>query len=87
MGLGVADQAAFQGRSADVDLARHRRQDHAARSVHALSRGGEKKIGVQSELIIIKGASHSFDLQPKQRDLRPDVIRFFDKYLKGGPVY
>ena len=46
-----------------------------------------KKAGVQSELIIVKGASHSFDLQPKQRDLRPDVIRFFDKYLKGGSVY
>jgi len=46
-----------------------------------------QKIGVHSELIVIKGASHSFDLQPKQRDLRPDVIRFFDKYLKGGAVY
>jgi dipeptidyl aminopeptidase/acylaminoacyl peptidase len=46
-----------------------------------------QKIGVHSELIVIKGASHSFDLQPKQRDLRPDVVRFFDKYLKGGAVY
>ena len=41
-----------------------------------------KKIGVQSELIIIKGAPHSFHLQPKQRDLRPEVIEFFDKHLK-----
>jgi hypothetical protein len=43
-----------------------------------------KKIGVHSELIIVKGAPHSFDLQPKQRDLRPDVFRFLDKYLKGS---
>ncbi len=41
-----------------------------------------QKIGVHSELIVIKGGPHSFDLQPKQRDLRPDVLRFFDKYLK-----
>ncbi len=38
--------------------------------------------GVQSELIIIEDAPHSFHLQPKQRDLRPDVIGFFDKHLK-----
>jgi dipeptidyl aminopeptidase/acylaminoacyl peptidase len=41
-----------------------------------------KKIGVQCELIIIEGAPHSFHLQPKQRDLRPEVIGFFDKHLK-----
>ena len=41
-----------------------------------------KEIDVQSELIIIEGAPHSFHLQPKQRDLREDVIAFFDKYLK-----
>ncbi len=41
-----------------------------------------KEIGVQSRLIIIEGAPHSFHLQPKQRDLRPEVIAFFDKYLK-----
>ena len=38
--------------------------------------------GVESELIIIEDAPHSFHLQPKQRDLRPAVIGFFDKYLK-----
>jgi acetyl esterase/lipase len=41
-----------------------------------------KDVGVQSELIIIEGAPHSFHLQPKQQDLRPAVIGFFDKNLK-----
>jgi len=42
-----------------------------------------KKAGVEHRLIIVEGAPHSFDLQPKQRDLRPLVIGFFDKHLKG----
>ena len=41
-----------------------------------------EQIGVPSELIVIEGAPHSFHLQPKQRDLRPDVLMFFDKHLK-----
>lgn len=41
-----------------------------------------KKGGIPSELIIIEGAPHSFHLQPKQRDLRPAVIGFFDQHLK-----
>jgi acetyl esterase/lipase len=45
-----------------------------------------KKIGVPSELIVIEGAPHSFHLQPKQRDLRPDVLAFFDKCLKRNPT-
>ena len=40
------------------------------------------EIGVRSKLIIIKDAPHSFHLQPKQKDLRPEVIDFFDKHLK-----
>jgi hypothetical protein len=40
------------------------------------------QIGVPSQLIVIEGAPHSFQLQPKQRDLRPDVLMFFDKHLK-----
>lgn len=40
-----------------------------------------KKLGVESTLILIEGAPHSFHLQPKQRDLRPNVIAFFDKHL------
>ena len=38
--------------------------------------------GVPSQLLIVDGAPHSFHLQPKQRDLRPAVIKFFDKHLK-----
>ncbi|MAS96128.1 MAG: lipase [Verrucomicrobiales bacterium] len=41
-----------------------------------------KRIGVPSELIIIEGAPHSFHLQPKQQDLRQEVIGFFDTHLK-----
>lgn len=41
-----------------------------------------KQIGVPSEIIIIEDAPHSFHLQPKQRDLREEVLGFFDKYLK-----
>lgn len=41
-----------------------------------------KKAGVQHELIIIEGAPHSFHLQPKQRDLRPVALGFFDRFLK-----
>jgi len=32
--------------------------------------------------VIIPGAPHTFDLQPKQRDLRPLVIGFLDRHLK-----
>ena len=52
--------------------------------VHQSTRFHEaaKRIGVQSELIIIKDAPHSFHLQPRQRDLREEVVGFFDKHLK-----
>jgi acetyl esterase/lipase len=43
-----------------------------------------QKAGVEHQLVIIPDAPHSFDLQPKQRDLRPIVLGFFDKYLKHG---
>lgn len=39
--------------------------------------------GVEHHLEIIPDAPHSFHLQPKQRDLRPLVLGFFDKHLKG----
>jgi acetyl esterase/lipase len=42
-----------------------------------------KKAGVEHELVIVPGAPHTFDLQPKQQDLRPVVLKFFDKHLKG----
>ena len=41
-----------------------------------------EKAGVEHELVIIEGAPHTFTLQPKQRDLRPLVVGFFDKHLK-----
>ncbi len=41
-----------------------------------------KKAGVEHELVLIEGAPHSFHLQPKQRDLRPLALGFFDKHLK-----
>ena len=43
-----------------------------------------KKAGAPHELLIIPDAPHTFDLQPRQRDLRPVVLGFFDRYLKPG---
>lgn len=40
------------------------------------------KVGVEHHLEIIPGAPHTFHLQPKQKDLRPMVIAFFNKHLK-----
>ena len=39
--------------------------------------------GANCTLEIIPNAPHTFDLQPKQRDLRPLVTAFFDQHLKG----
>jgi acetyl esterase/lipase len=41
-----------------------------------------KKAGAVHELVIVEEAPHSFHLQPKQRDLRPVVLGFFDKHLR-----
>ena len=41
-----------------------------------------KKQGVEHQLEIVEGAPHTFHLQPKQKDLRPIVVAFFDKHLK-----
>jgi acetyl esterase/lipase len=41
-----------------------------------------KAAGAVCELEIIQDAPHSFGLEPKERDLRPVVLAFFDKYLK-----
>jgi acetyl esterase/lipase len=43
-----------------------------------------KKAGVRHEHVLVEGAPHSFHLQPKQRDLRPLVLGFFDRNLKQG---
>lgn len=40
-----------------------------------------KQAGAEHELIIIPGTPHTFDLPPKQRDLRPVVLDFFDRHL------
>ena len=42
-----------------------------------------KKAGVTHDLVLVKDAPHSFHLQPKQADLRPLVLGFFDKHLKS----
>jgi dienelactone hydrolase len=41
-----------------------------------------KKAGVPHELVLIPGAPHTFDLEPKERDLRPLVLAYLDKYLR-----
>ena len=43
-----------------------------------------KKAGAPYDILILPGAQHTFDLQPKQRDLRPVVLGFFDRHLKPG---
>ena len=42
-----------------------------------------KAQGAPCALEVIPDAPHTFDLQPKQRDLRPLVTAFFDQHLKG----
>jgi len=42
-----------------------------------------KEKGANCVLEVIPDAPHTFDLQPKQRDLRPLVTAFFDQHLKG----
>lgn len=44
-----------------------------------------KAAGAAHQIEIIPDAPHSFHLQPKQRDLRPLVLGFFDKHLKAKP--
>ncbi|MBL9143498.1 MAG: alpha/beta hydrolase [Verrucomicrobiaceae bacterium] len=41
-----------------------------------------EKAGIEHELVIIEGAPHTFHMQPKQKDLRPVMIGFFNKHLK-----
>jgi len=42
-----------------------------------------QKAGAVHELVIVEGAPHSFHMQPKERDLRPVILGFFDRYLKA----
>ena len=41
-----------------------------------------KKQGIDHQLVIVEGAPHTFHLQPKEKDLRPIVLKFFDRHLK-----
>lgn len=40
------------------------------------------KAGLKHHLEIVEGAPHTFHLQPKQKDLRPLVLEFFDTHVK-----
>ena len=42
-----------------------------------------KNAGVEHELVLVEGAPHSFHLEPKEKDLRPVVIEFFNEHLKS----
>lgn len=44
------------------------------------------KAGVEHQLVWVKGAPHSFTLQPPQEDLRPLVMKFFDQHLKQSTL-
>ncbi len=41
-----------------------------------------QRVGVKHQLVLVKDAPHTFDLQPKQEDLRPLVLEFLGKHLK-----
>jgi dipeptidyl aminopeptidase/acylaminoacyl peptidase len=41
-----------------------------------------EKAGIKHQLEIVEGAPHTFHLQPKEKDLRPLVLSFFDQHLK-----
>jgi acetyl esterase/lipase len=43
-----------------------------------------RKVGARHELVLVEGAPHTFHLQPRQRDLRPLVLGFFNKHLRPG---
>jgi acetyl esterase/lipase len=43
-----------------------------------------RQAGAKPEFIIVDGAPHTFDLQPRQRDLRSPVFDFFNHNLKPG---
>jgi len=43
-----------------------------------------QRVGANYQLVIIPDAPHTFDLQPKQRDLRPLVLGFLDAHLKSN---
>lgn len=42
-----------------------------------------EEAGARHEIVLVEGAPHTFHLEPRERDLRPVVIGFFDKYLRS----
>lgn len=44
------------------------------------------KAGLKHDLEIVEGAPHTFHLQPKQKDLRPLVLGFFDTHVKHKQI-
>ena len=44
------------------------------------------RVHVEHQLVVIPGAVHSFDLEPKQQDLRPLVLKFLDEKLSTSGV-
>ena len=69
------------GRRADAHPARHSRHHHAAGGISAVRREARRRWR-RAPARDCRGAPHSFDLQPRQRDLRELVVGFFDKHLK-----
>lgn len=46
-----------------------------------------KKAGVEVEFLVVPDGPHTYNLNPKQKDMRPAVFAFLDKYLKrADPV-
>ena len=45
-----------------------------------------KRAGAPFEFVTIPGAPHTFDLEPKQRDLRPLVLAFLDRHFASAGV-
>ena len=41
------------------------------------------RAGTPHQLVIVEGGEHGFHLEPKQQDLRPLVLGFFDRNLNG----
>lgn len=44
-----------------------------------------EKGGIEHEFVKVRGAGHSFHLQPKEMDLRPVVLAFLAKHLEVRP--
>ncbi|MDI1319114.1 MAG: alpha/beta hydrolase [bacterium] len=60
----------------------HGTADETVKSSHSeVLAAALTKAGVEHQLVLIPGAPHTFDLQPKERDLRPLVLEFLDKHM------